>query len=356
MVTADVPVQRPEDLTAQWLTATVGAGEVGAFTAERIGTGQMSECYRVALDYARGDGPDSVVLKVAAAEPTSRQSGLALGLYEREVRFYADLAPAVYGTSDAPVAGCFHASFQPQTGAFTLLLDDAAPAVAGDEIRGAPVGDAVLALEELGRLHAPLIGRDPVGPAQWLVRDAPLAQEMVAGLFAAFLDRYGQQVTAEQREVGRRFVAAFDAYAAEESAPGRVQGLVHGDYRLDNMLFGRPGSLRDLTVVDWQTVTLGPAMTDVAYFLGCALPSGDRRAHYDTLLSAYHRGLGPDSPVGIDEVREGVRRQSFFGVMMVIVSSMLAAQTQRGDTMFMTMLERHAGHVVDTGALEVLPS
>ena len=49
---------------------------------------------------------------------------------------------------------------------------------------------------------------------------------------------------------------------------------MHGDYRLDNMLFGRPGSLRDLTVVDWQTVTWGPAMTDVAYFLGCALHDG----------------------------------------------------------------------------------
>ena len=54
-------------------------------------------------------------------------------------------------------------------------------------------------------------------------------------------------------------------------------GLVHGDYRLDNMLFGQPGADRALTVVDWQTVTWGPAMTDVAYFLGCALPSELRR-------------------------------------------------------------------------------
>ena len=74
-------------------------------------------------------------------------------------------------------------------------------------------------------------------------------------------------------------------------------GLVHGDYRLDNMLFGRPGSLRDLTVVDWQTVTWGPAMTDVAYFLGCALTTEDRRTHYDELLRAYHEGLGPNPPV-----------------------------------------------------------
>lgn len=54
-------------------------------------------------------------------------------------------------------------------------------------------------------------------------------------------------------------------------------------------------------------------MTDVAYFIGCAVTIDDRRAHYDELLRAYHQGLGPDSGVTLDQVREGVRRQSFAG-------------------------------------------
>ncbi|PRC60842.1 phosphotransferase, partial [Mycobacterium sp. ITM-2017-0098] len=49
--------------------------------------GRSISCGRVALRYADGDsGPASVVLKVAAADPSSRQTGLAMGLYEREVR------------------------------------------------------------------------------------------------------------------------------------------------------------------------------------------------------------------------------------------------------------------------------
>jgi hypothetical protein len=136
---------------------------------------------------------------------------------------------------------------------------------------------------------------------------------------------------------------------------GRIKGLVHGDYRLDNMLFGRPGSRRDLTVVDWQTVTWGPAMTDVAYFIGCAVAIENRRSHYDELLRAYHQGLGPDSSLTLEDVRDGVRRQSFAGVMMAVVSSMLVERTDRGDEMFLTMLDRHTSHVLDTGALDVLP-
>lgn len=364
---AVVPVERPTDLSADWLTETLGSGRVTGFTAERIGTGQVSECYRVTLSYDDNDdggdddndksaGPASVVLKVAASDPTSRQSGQALGLYEREVRFYSDVAPLFADSSQrggGPIAHCYHASYAPDTGMFTLLIDDAAPAEAGDEIRGATITDATLALNQLGRLHAPLIGGD--APAGWLVRETPVNQGLITALYAGFTDRYGEAISDDQRMVCQRLVDAFDAYLAEEAAAARTQGLVHGDYRLDNMLFGRPGSPRDLTVVDWQTVTWGPAMTDVAYFLGCALTTPERRAHYDDLLAAYRDGLGA-SALSLEEIRDGVRRQSFFGVMMSIVSSMVVVRTDRGDEMFMTMLERHSSHVLDTGALEVLPA
>ena len=38
---SDTVIERPSDLTPEWLTAAVGAGTVTAFTSERIGTGQM---------------------------------------------------------------------------------------------------------------------------------------------------------------------------------------------------------------------------------------------------------------------------------------------------------------------------
>jgi len=349
---ANALIERPADLTADWLTAALGAGRVDDFTVERIGTGQMSECYRVGLTYADGEeGPTSVVLKVAAADPSSRQTGLAMGLYEREVRFYTDIAPTLHG----PVSECHHAAYDSATGAFDLLLGDAAPAVVGDEIGGASVEQATMALTQLGRVHGPLLGNPALADAQWLNRESPLNQGLMAALYAGFVERYRDEITPEHLEVCERLVAAFDDYLAEEAASGRPQGLIHGDFRLDNMLFGEAGADRSLTVVDWQTVTWGPAMTDVAYFLGCALPADRRREHGEALLHAYHHALGPDTSMSLDDVREGVRRQSFFGVMMSIVSPMLVERTERGDRMFMTMIARHCQHVLDTDALAVLP-
>ena len=346
-------IERPSDLTASWLATTLHAGIAG-FTVERIGTGQMSECYRVDLSYAdsaagAAEGPQSVVLKVAATDPVSRQTGSALGLYEREVRFYRDIAPRLGG----PIASCYHAAVDTTTGVFDLLLGDAGPAVVGDEIAGATTEQARLAVLELGRLHGPLLGDAALAEAPWLNREAPLNQAMIGVLYAGFIDRYGDQIAAPHRGVCQRLVDSFDGYLAAEA--GQLKGLIHGDYRLDNMLFGTAGADRPLTVVDWQTVSWGPAMTDLAYFLGCALAVEDRRAQYDTLLRAYHDALGPTAPVTLADVTEGVRRQSFFGVMMAIVSSMLVERTERGDRMFLTMLHRHCEHVLDTDALATLP-
>jgi Ecdysteroid kinase-like family len=351
-------IERPSDLTTSWLTAAIGAGPVVDFAVERIGTGQMSECYRVRLSYSDLEaeagypsvqGPESVVLKVAATDPASRQTGLGLGLYEREVRFYGDIAPEL----DGPIAPCYHAAVDTATGAFDLLLGDAGPAIVGDEIAGATTEQATLGVVELGRLHGPLLGDIALAEAPWLNRESPLNQAMITSLYAGFVDRYSEQIAPNHRLVCERLVDAFDGYLEGEA--GQMRGLVHGDYRLDNMLFGTAGADRALTVVDWQTVSWGPALTDLAYFLGTALPARDRREHYDALLLAYHEALGPGAPINLAEVREGVRRQSFFGVMMAIVSSMLVERTERGDRMFMTMLQRHCDHVLDTDALAALP-
>ncbi len=352
LVQSDKVIERPGDLTPEWLTAVLGSGTVTDLSYERIGTGQMSECYRVLPTYADGStGPSSVVLKVAAADETSRQTGVALGLYEREVGFYTEVAPRLAG----PVARCLHAAIDTTTGAFDLVLDDAAPAEVGDDIRGASIDQAMLAVSELGRVHGRVLGDQSLAGTAWLNRESPVSQALVSRLYVEFTARYADLMTHQQRTICERLVAGFDAYLAAEAASERPSGLVHGDYRLDNMLFGRPGAERALTVVDWQTVSWGPALTDLAYFLGCALPAEVRRAHYDDLLGAYHRALGSEAVLELADVREGVRRQTFFGVMMAIVSSILVERTQRGDEMFMTMLDRHCGHVLDTDALATLP-
>lgn len=341
-------VSHPADLTNTWLAAALGAA-VLSFSYERIGTGQVSDCYRIAVHYTPDStGPATVILKVASADPTSRQTGAAMGLYNSEVRFYRELVPHL---DSGPLPRCYHAAID-GSGAFDLLLEDAAPAVAGDEIRGATAEQALRAVTELGRLHTLAAARPSLTEADWLERGSLLNAELLAQLYTLFLARYREYLTGPQHSVCDSLVGAFDHYLELMSTEQR--GLVHGDYRLDNMLFGTPEAARSLTVVDWQGVMVGPALTDLAYFLGGALPAELRRAHYDELLRAYLGALGPESALTPEQIREGVRRQSFMGVIMSIAASVVVERTDRGDELFLTILSRHCDHILDTGALALL--
>jgi hypothetical protein len=348
----EVPVlRRPEELTSSWLAAALGSGPIADFEVESIGTGQMSESRRVRIEYAPGPdaGPATVVLKTASADENSRSAGVGLGVYDREVHFYRELAPRIGG----PLAQC-HAAVIDADGWFTLLLEDVAPAVQGDQIAGCTVAQARLAMGELARLHAPLFADPQLGATPWLNQEMVLNQALMTQLFPSFLERHGERVAREHQQVCRRFIASLDGWVSDRRPP---LGLVHGDYRLDNMLFGAQDASRQFVAVDWQTVGWGQVMTDVSYFLGGSLAVEDRRAHERALVREYFDALHAHGVRGFDwdSCWEGYRRQSFLGVLMTVGPAMLVERTDRGDEMFLVTLARYAQQILDLDALELLP-
>lgn len=349
---SDIALRTKDEVSTRWMAQVLGTGPIGSMGLTPIGTGQMSLTYRATLEYQDPDraGPASVVIKLAAEDESSRSTGIALGIYEAEIRFYQEIAPRIGG----PLPECHLACFEDGGGWFTLVLEDVAPAVQGDQIAGCTVDQARLGARELARLHAPVSGDPALAESEWLNRPSPVNQALVTQLLDGFFNRYGNRISAEHRTVCERLVASLDGWMADRRPP---LGLVHGDFRLDNLLFGGPQESRPLTAVDWQTVSWGAAMTDLSYFLGGGLAVEDRRAHERELVGEYHDML---TALGVRDFSweacwDGYRRQSFGGVLMAIVASMLVQRTERGDDMFMTTLARHAQHALDLEALALLP-
>ncbi len=82
----------------------------------------------------------------------------------------------------------------------------------------------MLALTELGRLHAPVIGSQTFADADWLNREAPINQALLAQLYAGFLDRYGDAVTADQRTVCQRLRGQLRRSCRRRAHGGAHQG------------------------------------------------------------------------------------------------------------------------------------
>ena len=102
-------VAEPEDITPAWLTAVLRQADIDAdvrgFRARDIGTGQVGRSVRFTLEYARGEGPASIVGKFASSDPTSRATGVTQQNYFKEVNFYNQLLPTVHIRTPRPKIG-----------------------------------------------------------------------------------------------------------------------------------------------------------------------------------------------------------------------------------------------------------
>ena len=129
--------------------------------------------------------------------------------------------------------------------------------------------------------------------------------------------------------------------------------MTHGDYRLDNMLFGGP---YPLAIVDWQTPGLGAGAADVAYFMGTGMVPEQRRIHERELVNGYHELLLSYGVTGYDAAQcwDDYRYFAFGGLIMAVIASMIVGQSERGDLMFMAMATRSAQMALDLGADEFL--
>lgn len=344
------PVAAVEDLTAEWLSQALGT-QVSGVSATRVGTGQMGECHRLDLHGSPGL-PPTILAKLPASEAATRD--FLHGSYAIEVTFYRELLATV--DVRAPKAYYAQISDDPaRRGVFTLLLEDLTPAAQGDQIVGCTPEQALRAVVNVAGLHAPRWA----DPSLLEVDGLSLPEQADADLMDSF---FGEAVSKVVAQLGD-LISADDARTLDEVAPyGGLWSLahhdrfslVHGDYRLDNLLFHPDGRL---WAVDWQTLALGLPPRDVAFMVSSGLTTTARRTHERAIVEAYHQRLlelgvtGYSSQQCWEDHRFGQLQTLLIAVFGCAYSSV---RTERGDRMFAVMIDRGCQAVRDLATMDML--
>jgi len=249
--------EAPEGIDAAkvgpWLEANV-AGAVGPFSYERIAGGRSNLTYAVADHNGR---------KWALRRPPL---GKALGSAHdmgREYRVVSALAPTPVPV--APIAGyCADESVNGAPfyvmdyveGPILRLRDDAG---AFSESDRRAIGERVI--DTLVEIHAQV--PDEIG-----LGDLGRKEDYVARQ----LRRWGKQWEGSKtREIP--LVEQVHGRLAERIPEQGPATLVHGDYRLDNMILTPVGEVA--AVVDWELCTLGDPLADVGLLLVYWAEEGD---------------------------------------------------------------------------------
>jgi len=347
----------PGDVTPEWLSAALSGRresiEVTDVDIIAIGTGQTGATFRVTASYATdpGDLPQTFVIKLPAQDDAVRDR-VVIG-YRSECTFYATVADRVR----VPTPQCFYCEISDDSVDYALLLADQAPAVQGDQIAGGGEQEARLAVVALAGLHGPswcdpfwldLPGVGFPRPDEASAKGLGDVAKMCADIT---LEKLGDRMSAEDRET---FTTAMGSVTPWLLAERERFALLHGDYRLDNLLFD-PGH-GWVSVVDWQTLGVGLPARDLAYFTATSLKPQLRTAIEKDLVGDYHRALLGYGVSGYD--LETCWRDYRLGMTQAPLISALgfafATGTERGDDMVLTMLERGCQAIRDLETVELI--
>jgi len=357
----DLLARQSEDLTPVWATRVLRGAtgddqlvvtDVGVAV---IGTGQMGRVLRLTPTYLSNRStniPASIIVKIASPFETSRATGRDSGIYEAEVVFYRDLASGL----SVSVPRCHASVYENETGHFTLVFDDLSETTkVGDVLAGGTLEQARLALKELARMQASCWNA-PALKANPMFADTSRLEALFNGYVTAappFIADLGEEMTAAKIALIERAMPAAPRWLAETPGPFVVQ---HGDYRLDNMLFGISAEAPPLTIVDWQTVRLGAPLVDAAYYLSGCLTVEERRANENALLREYHDTLREFGirDYGWDRLWQDYRRASLYGLFMGVGAYSLVTKSERGKAIIGRSVSKRADHVLDLDGAEFL--
>lgn len=295
------------DALSDWMARNVD-GFQGPLTAEKFDVGQSNPTYRLRAgsgDYVLRRKPDGALLKSAHA-------------VDREFRVQQALAGTAVPVprmlalcEDEGVLGTMFYVMSHVPG--RNLVDPALPGEA-PQARAAIMAEMARILAAIHDVDIAAAGLSDYGPEG----------NYHARQLARWTQQYRASATEEQPAMDR-LIDWLGAHMPEEDGQ---RTLVHGDFRLDNLLFA-PDSARCRAVLDWELSTLGHPYADLAgVIMQWQLPPGTEGRG---LAGLDRTALGLPSDAGFVAdycARRGIDRIEGFGFYVAFAFFRMAAILQ----------------------------
>lgn len=338
---------------------------VAEVAVEQIGEGVgiVGQLARLTLRYeGHADrAPSSVILKIPSEYPQNRAVGDHFNFYEREGRFYQQLA----GKVGVRVPRCYFNRLDVGGNNFALMLEDFGERTMISQIAGIGAERALQSVRTIATVHAEFWESPALDGLDWMPALVdPI--NMAAGqsyreAWPAALDLLGDALSAEARALGERIGPVWENVnqAGYEASPTTV---AHGDYRVDNLMFDDDTSeAEQVGVIDWQIAFKGPAITDICYLLTQSMQPADCRASERDIVNAWYDALSENlggSPSGYTREDAWTEyRRTLLGVTVYPVTGggAMDPANERGRQLVAAMAERSFGAALALGAEEFLP-
>ncbi len=350
-----------EQFTPEWLTAALR--QSGTLTAASVvsavpsslgeGFGLLGSLARLSLtyDHPEAGAPASLVVKFPAIAEMNRGLARQFRVYEREYRFYTQVAPTI----STRVPRVHFLDFDEATGDAVIGLEDLAPARVGDQLVPPNDGEVAQSMSEMAKLHIARWGRADAAELAWVpyLLDPVWVQvaESLEQFWPVFQQNLGHTLTPKLRAIGDVFAKNVVSLLRRLSQPPAT--LLHGDFRLDNLFFATEAGQDPLVVIDWQLISRGKGPYDVAYFMSQSLDPARRAATERDILRQYHEALlaAGVSGYSLDECTDDYRHAILLCMMYPLVAGGgMDLSNERGTALATAMATRSFAAIEDWDA------
>ncbi|KPF83245.1 phosphotransferase [Novosphingobium sp. AAP93] len=345
-----------DQITPQWVQAVlqhagIAAPRVSLLNTKPIGHGNLSATVRAEITYNANaaDAVRSVIAKLTSGIGQAVEIAAAHDVYRRECEVYGFLG------EEPPLATprCFWRNVGPDGRTINLVLEDLSERTrAGDQISGCSVAEAEAVAKELAGLHAAFWDDPRLATVDWLYNRAAGAETAAATntlAAKAFRERFAGRTDPA-------LLGAIDTVVADLprhfAAMPRGRTLVHGEPRVDNVLFedGPEGSKAWL--IDWQFADRGSPMFDLAYFLSGSLAVEDRRNIDESLLERHHAAITAIDPAySLAQARAEFAGSLPLALYFTVGAVLAMPPSEHGDRLLLTLAERNVAALRDWGVV-----
>ena len=361
----DFPIH-PDQVTVEWLTSMLrGASaleperSVSTFATSTIGDGisLLGLVQRVELTYdGPTEAPASVVMKFASPVEANRAIAMNTNMYQREIDFFTDIAPRI----DMPLTRFYFAGMIPESGENTVVIEDLRAYRAGDQVAGIDADEARTIIDAFAPLNAAFWGKTDQPLLDGCMRiDSSYVEPFLPGVFGTWergRDLFSDFITPDVLEALPHYVESMRDL--HRMMGERTQTLVHGDVRLDNVMFGQDPDQHPIVLIDWQAIMVSNPMQDVAYMLSQSMDTDLRRTHEEELIQYYRDRV---TELGVEGYSiEQARADYDVAVLWImcyplIIGGVCDPANKRGRALAEVVLSRSTQTVTDRNLLALLP-
>lgn len=361
--------KRTKRITSEWLNEVLHtSGYLKDINIETIsrepwgaGEGFVSDMARLTVTYDKTptELPETMIVKM----PTTFRTALALAeqynLYEREIRFYTEVAPK----SPLRVPEVIHYDYDKEAKRYILILQDCSCYKQIDQIEGLNKEQTIDVINAITEFHSRWWDSPDLYSFDWMPKPKDDVSKSLVETYRSSWDlsiksEEFQKILPERgQEAGQKIHEQFPWLVMD--IPDDNMTIIHFDFRVDNLFFDYDNRENPILMIDWGSAVVNGGILDIGYLLSESVEIDLRRKIEKDMVKHYIKQLEKKGITGFDfdfAWENYLKALMCYAYIPAIGYAQLDRSDPRAMKLFEVITKRQFQAIVDNDATSICPS